>query len=87
MTTISKDHYYTYPQYHTSLDDLTLVNGSQIEETLGIYLKVINKIEKLQLFRSMVTNCEVMLSKHNLYPKIGGGQRPNAGKNKLDIII
>jgi len=31
MATVCKDRYYEYPQYHTSLDDLSFVNGRQIE--------------------------------------------------------
>ena len=88
MATISKDHYYEYPQYHTSLDNLSFVNGKQIVETLGIYTKVIKKIEERCIYRKIIPNCEVMLSKHDLYPKHGGMFKPDVnGYTELDTIM
>lgn len=107
--TISKDKYYEYPGYHTSLDSLDFVKAEYIYQTLLLYLKLIDKLElenilsktefekrpkKLDcsgeniIYLSRNPNCEVMLSKHDLYPKNGGGLLP-AGNNtsELDMIL
>lgn len=88
IATISKDKYYNYPEYHTSLDDLSLVNGQQISETFDLYIRLINKMEDRCIYKSTVPYCEVMLSRHNLYPANGGMQRPElGGKSELDVIL
>ena len=88
MATISRDRYYEYPEYHTSLDNLDLVTGGQIAETLTLYARLINKLEARKIYKSAINHCEVMLSKHDLYPKNGGAQRPElGGRTELDLIL
>ena len=82
--TITKDKYYEYKQYHTSNDNLKFVNADFINESLKIYLKLINKIEKWEIYKSTNMYCEPMLSKRNLYNNIGGSYVNE--KNKLYII-
>lgn len=86
--TVCKDRYYQYPEYHSSLDDLSLVSGAQIGETLHLYCRLIEKVEARQIYRSLIPHCEVMLSKHNLYPRLGGHQRPElGGRSEMDLIL
>jgi len=88
MATISKDKYYEYPEYHSSLDNLSLVNGFQIQQSLDIYCKLLDKFESRKIYKSLSPYCEVMLSKHDLYPKYGGAQNPEINeKDDLDIIL
>lgn len=81
---ITKDKYYEYKEYHTSKDDLKFVNSENINETLNLYLKLIKKIEKWVIYKSKNPYCEPMLSKRNLYSKIGGSY--NGKQNSLDLI-
>lgn len=86
--TICRDRYYEYPQYHSSLDNLELVTAAQIQETLALYIKLIDKLEARRIYRNRIPNCEVMLSKHDLYPKTGGAQLPElGGRSELDLIL
>jgi len=89
MASITKDRYYEYPYYHTSLDNLDYVKAPQLLESLLIHIKVLDKIDKDPVYKSKYPNCEVMLSKHELYPKIGGTQLPDLNKNytELDLIL
>jgi len=85
---ITKDKYYEYTYYHTSLDNLDFVKAEYIQQTLGRHLKLIDKLEAMALYRSRVPNCEVMLSKHDLYPKTGGGMLPGQNTEvELDMIL
>jgi len=101
---ITKDKYYEYPYYHTSLDNLDFVKGEQIEQTLKLHLKVLEKLNTLEpstlsfapltsnlepgTYKNLYPNCEVMLSKHDLYPKTGGSQIPQIGdRDELDLIL
>jgi aminopeptidase-like protein len=83
------------------------VKAEYIHQSLGIYLKLIDKIEKQDslygeklenteyqsgsqknYFLNRNPNCEVMLSKHGLYPDIGGDLLPGENKrSRLDMIL
>jgi aminopeptidase-like protein len=85
---ITRDKYYEYPYYHTSLDNLDFVNGKQISETLGLYLKTLEYVDMDVVFTNCNPNCEVMLSKHDLYPTTGGAQIPKTnGRSELDLRL
>lgn len=79
VATISKDRYYEFPEYHSSADDLSLVTPDQLMQSLNLYLKAIDKLEEISFLRSKQPSCEVMMSKHDLYPKIGGAIKPVSG--------
>ena len=98
IASITKDKYYEYPYYHTSLDNLDFVRPEYIVETLYLHIKVLKNLSSIVIicnnnksspvYKSNYPNCEVMLSKHNLYPKIGGGQLPKFGTyTELDLIL
>jgi aminopeptidase-like protein len=86
--TIFKDRYYEYLEYHSSLDDLSLVTASQIAESLDIYLRLIDRLEARRIYRNCIRHGEVMLSRHQLYPASGGAQRPELdGRSELDLTL
>jgi aminopeptidase-like protein len=85
--TISKDRYYEYDYYHTSLDNLEFITDNNLNQTLNLYLQLINKMDKNIIYKNLYPNCEVMLSKHDLYPKTGGAMLPNSNVSVLDIIL
>ena len=70
--TISKDKYYEYDFYHTSLDNLDFVDAAHLVESLKLYLLAIEKLEINQLYESLNPYSEPMLGKRNLYPQVGG---------------
>lgn len=88
MASIHKDRYYEYPQYHSSADDLTLVNGAQLAEALEVHQQVIERLEAREVYRRTQPGGEVMLSRHELYPKAGGALRPEiGGRSTLDLLL
>lgn len=87
MTTLAKDIYYTYPQYHSSLDNLDFVNGKQIAETFEMYVEVIDEIEKLKIYERIDPHGEPMLSQHGLYEIFGGSLLPNLKISHLDLVL
>ena len=88
ICSIFKDKYYDFKEYHSSADNLQFVKGENIFKSLTIYQKVIEKIEKQIIYKSIKTKCEPMLSKYNLYPKLGGHILPNNKRlSDLDIIL
>jgi aminopeptidase-like protein len=86
--TICRNRYYEYPYYHSSFDDLSFVTAKQIAETLEIYVRLIDRLEARRIYRNKIPHCEVMLSRHDLYPATGGAQRPElGGRSELDLIL
>jgi aminopeptidase-like protein len=70
--TITKDKYYEYPEYHTSLDNLNFVKGEFLMEALEVYLNTIQNLELHQLkFKSLNPACEPFLTKRNLFSTLG----------------
>lgn len=90
VATITKDKYYEYPYYHTSLDDLNFIKASYIEKSRKVYmhtLQLLNDWKKKPLYRSCQPNCEIMLSKYGLYPKTGGAILPNSKMTEMDLRL
>lgn len=88
VATISKDRYYEYPEYHSSLDNLSFVTGRNIRRSFALYCRLIEKLESRRVYRNTVAGCEVMLSRHGLYPADGGAQRPSlGGRSELDLLL
>ena len=85
--TISKDQYYNYKEYQSSENNLNFVKSENIYKTLKIYEELINKIEKKDIYQNNIRFGEPMLSKYNLYPKLGGTIIPNKKYTRLDIIL
>jgi aminopeptidase-like protein len=93
VTTISKDKYYEYLYYHTSLDDLDFVKGEALEKSYDLYLAAIDVIEENRTLRSLTPHCEVQLGRRGLYPQSGGALNQKAGtagataiENEVDVI-
>ena len=85
---ITKDKYYEYPYYHTSLDNLDYIDAKFIYSSLNIHHKVLEKLNSEPVYKNNYPNCEVMLSKHELYPSFGGAQMPNKNNyTDLDIVL
>jgi len=88
IVSITKDKYYDYTYYHTSLDDLNFIAAENIVACLKLHMQTIEKLDRNLTYRNLCPNCEVMLSKHDLYQKTGGGQLPVFGtRNYQDLIL
>ena len=72
--TISKSKYYTYREYHTSLDSLSFISAASLLSTLALYESAIDILERERPLHSHMPFCEPMLGKRGLYPQIGGAQ-------------
>jgi aminopeptidase-like protein len=62
----------TYPEYHTSADNLDLVKPEYLADSLTKFLAVLNIIENNNKYVNQNPKCEPQLGKRGLYGAIGG---------------
>ncbi len=68
-----------YPQYHTSLDDLSYVTAEALGGSLRMYERIIETIESDRSYAVTIAHCEPQLGPRGLYPSLGS-QRSNEQK-------
>jgi len=61
-----------YPEYHTSADDLALVQPGYLADSFRQYLAVLNILEDNRCFQNQNPKCEPQLSKRGLFRTLGG---------------
>ena len=69
---LMRSMYGTYPEYHTSLDNLGFVSVESLLQTFRAYVNTIYTLEHDKLFKNLKPFGEPHLSKYGLYPYIGG---------------
>lgn len=69
IASIMRSKYGTYPEYHTSLDNLGFVTDEGLNQSLELYKNVIGIIEKNATYKTTCL-CEPQLGKRGLYPTI-----------------
>ena len=85
VVSIMRSKYGTYPEYHTSLDDLSLISPAGLAGAIDAIAKAILTIEANQTYRVTVL-CEPQLSRRGLYPTINRPGRKFTGRLYADIL-
>jgi aminopeptidase-like protein len=69
---LSRSAHGSFPQYHTSADNLEFVRPQDLGKSLSMYLAVLNVLESNRTYLSQNQYCEPQLGKRGLYKAIGG---------------
>jgi len=69
---LMRSMYTVYPEYHTSLDNKSMISFAALIESLELYLRVCMSLEKNETLCSTVPYGEPMLGLRGLYPTLGG---------------
>jgi aminopeptidase-like protein len=62
----------SFPEYHTSADNLELIHPVQLAESLRICAAIFDVLENNRHYRNLNPYCEPQLGKRNLYRSTGG---------------
>ena len=76
--------YGRYPEYHTSLDDLSLITPEGLGGTLEAYAAILDALEANVVLAATHPFGEPQLSPRGLYPTVGGGL---AGQRRLENVL
>ena len=86
VCSIMRTKYGQYPEYHTSLDDLSVVTPAGLAGGLRAAIECVKTMERKRLWQSTVMG-EPFFGKTNLpYPTIGTGVAPSITKALKDIL-
>jgi aminopeptidase-like protein len=66
----------TFPEYHTSADDLSFVKAESLEESLRMLLQVVDVLERNGTFVNLNPKCEPQLGRRGLYEGLAGRASP-----------
>jgi aminopeptidase-like protein len=64
--------YGEYPEYHTSLDNRSLISEQVLQETIQMYIDLIETLEANEVYECTHIYGEPKLDKRGLYPYTGG---------------
>lgn len=64
--------YAQYPEYHTSLDNRSLIHFQSLQATVDLYVSMIDRLESNPIYLNQIRNGEPQLGKRGLYPTLGG---------------
>lgn len=71
---IVRSFYGEYPEYHTSLDNLELVSGANLVETLQVYMNALYVLENNVRYVNTRPFGEPFLSKYDLHDSLGAAK-------------
>lgn len=72
MGCFSRSTYGSYPQYHTSADNLAFIRPEHLERSLNLLLQCVGILERNASYRNLCPFGEPQLGRRGLYSLIGG---------------
>ena len=85
VASIMRSKYATYPEYHTSDDNLDLVSADAMAQSFEVYRRVISAIEANRTYRNLVP-CEPKLDARGLYPDLSTAESGLTVRAMMNVI-
>jgi aminopeptidase-like protein len=76
----------TFPEYHTSADNLDFVRPEALADSLRVLRRIIGIIEQDAVWRSTCPYGEPQLGRRGLYAPIGGERSTGAGYDQMTLL-
>jgi aminopeptidase-like protein len=81
---LSRTEFATYPEYHTSADDLDFVGPAQLTESLEVCREVVEVLEGNRTYVNLSPKGEPQLGRRGLHGQIGG--RSDAEERQMAML-
>jgi aminopeptidase-like protein len=81
---LSRTPHGTFPEYHTSADNLEFVHPERLGESFTVCQEILSVLENNGTFVNLNPKCEPQLGKRGLYHVIGG--KSDAGLNEMAML-
>ena len=78
--------YGEYPEYHSSLDNLNLIDLASMQKSLGMYQRMVQVLEANRTYLALVQQGEPNLGRRNLYPTLGGQKKKSEELRALRVL-
>jgi len=86
VSSVMRSMYDTFPEYHTSLDDLSLVSAAGLRGTLEGLAKIVSVLEANGIYRA-TTIGEPQLGPRGLYPTVSTLDSPAMVRDLLNVLF
>lgn len=85
VVSVMRSRYATYPEYHTSADDLSLVTPKGLAGGYRVLQNCLTLLEHNGYYK-MDVNCEPQLGKRGLYPTVSDTNTNDVVKDMMNVI-
>lgn len=85
VVSVMRSKYGTYPEYHTSLDDLSLVTQAGLDGALAMMKRCIAALEANQTYIA-AQPCEPQLGPRGLYPTVSTRDSGRAVRSMMNLL-
>jgi len=86
VVSIMRSKYGEYPEYHTSLDDLSLISPQGLHGAFSAIRRTIEVIERNRIYQNTVL-CEPQLGKRGLYPTLSSRQSAIGVRTMTNVLV
>jgi len=69
---LSRTSWAEYPEYHTSADNMDLINAETLKESLEVFKIITTMLDSNRRYLNVNPKCEPQLGKRGLYNQVGG---------------
>lgn len=85
VVSIMRSPHGRYPEYHTSLDDLSLISPAGLRGGYDVMRRILDTLERNYVYRTS-TPCEPQLGRRGLFPTLGTRDNRVSSRDILNVL-